>query len=161
MAETLEQRIRMVFIKNGLWLGLTLILLSVASFYFITEISKSPFLFVAAPLVFSFVLPIIAVLLFCFFGRKKIGGYWSLRQATTGIFIMFAIAYIMQTIGRDYLFAKVIEPNMIEKTEKAFLNAAAIIRAQPGANQKQLDENTAEVKKNFEDQKNDTAAGKS
>jgi hypothetical protein len=154
--ETLEQKIRITFIKNGLWLGLILIGLSMLSFYFITVINTSPVLFVASPLIFAFIIPILVVLAFCFSGRKNIGGYWTFKQATAGIFIMFLIAYLLQTIGRDFVFARLIEPQMIEKTEKAFLSTAAIIRKQPGANQKALDKNEAEVKKNFEEQKHVT-----
>jgi hypothetical protein len=152
--ETLEQKIKINFIKNGLWLGLILVGFSVLSFYIITMVTKSPIIFVVAPIIFSFALPIIVVLIFCFYGRKKIGGYWTFKQATTGIFIMFCCAYVVQTVGRDLIFARVIEPHMVDKTEKAYLAASAIIRAQPGTNQKQLDANQAEVKKNFDEQKN-------
>jgi len=154
--ENLDQQIKIVFVKYGLLLGLILTALSILSFYFITVISHSPVLFVASPLVFSMVIPIAVVILFCFYGRRKIGGYWTFRQATTGIFIMFLAAYIVQTVGRDLIFARLIEPHMIEKTEKAFMEAAAQIRKQPGANLKQLDQNEADVKKNFADQKNVT-----
>jgi len=154
--DNLEQSIKKNFIRLGLWLGLGLLALNIFSFYFITEISKSPVMFVAAPLIYSFIVPIILVIVLCFYGRKKIGGYWSFKQATTGIFIMFLIAYVMLTVGRDFIFARLIEPHMIEKTEKAFLNASAIIRKQPGANQKQLDVTEADVKRNFEEQKNVT-----
>jgi len=154
--DNLEQIIKTTFIKNGLWLGLLLLALSIFSFYFITEISTSPILFVAAPLVFSFVIPIALVIVYCFYGRRMIGGYWTFKQATTGIFIMFLVAYAIQTIGRDFVFARIIEPHMVEKTEQAFLKAAAIIRKQPGTNQKQMDANEADVKKNFEEQKHVT-----
>jgi hypothetical protein len=151
-----EQRIRMHFIKNGLLLGAVLLTLSILSFYFITEINKSPVLFVAAPIIFSLVIPIITVVMFCLYGRKKIGGYWTFKQATTGIFIMFFIAYLIQTAGRDLIFAKIIEPHMIDKTEAAFINASSAIKRQPGVDQKQMDKNIADIKKNFADQKNIT-----
>jgi hypothetical protein len=154
--ETLEQIIRKNFIKLGLFLGLALITLSIFSFYFITKMATSPQAFVAGPLIYSIVIPIMLVIAACFYGRKQIGGYWNFKQATTGIFIMFLIAYGMQTIGRDFIFARLIEPQMIEKTEKAFLNSYEIIRKQPGTNVKQLDENKTEVLKNFDAQKKET-----
>ena len=152
----LEQRIRIHFIKSGLLLGVILFTLSVISFYFITEINKSPVLFVASPLIFSLAIPIITVVVFCLYGRKKIGGYWTFKQATTGIFIMFFIAYLIQTVGRDLIFAKIIEPQMIEKTEAAFINASSAIKEQPGVDKKQMDKNIADIRKNFDDQKNIT-----
>lgn len=154
--ETLEQRIRKVFIKNGLWLGAILLALSIFSFYFITKINNSAVLFVAAPIIFSFVIPIALVVVFCFRGRKQIGGYWSFKQATTGIFIMFLIAYGIQEIGKDLVFAKIVEPQMIEKTEAAFLRASTQIKNEAGANKKRIDNNIAEIKKNFEQQKHIT-----
>jgi hypothetical protein len=156
--ETLEQKIKITFIKNGLWLGLILVGLAIASFYVIVTIAKSPILFVMLPLVFSFVLPVVAVLFFCFSGRKKIGGYWNFRQATTGIFIMFLIAYAIQTIGRDFIFAKLIEPNMVEKTQTAFMGTMTILKKQPGADIKRLNEKEAEVVQNFKEEKDKTIA---
>jgi hypothetical protein len=150
----LEKEIRKNAIKGGLILGAILLALSIFSFYFITAITKSPILFVASPIVFSFVIPLILVVIFCFYGRKKIGGYWSFRQATSGIFIMFFIAYIIQTVGRDLIFAKLIEPDMIPKTEAAFINAATLIKKQKGVDQKQMDKNIADMKQKYEEQKN-------
>lgn len=158
--ENIEKLIKKVFTKNGLLLGLILLGLSIFSFYFITSINSSPILFVAAPLIFSFVIPLTLLIAFCFNGRKRIGGYWNFKQATTGIFIMIFMAYIIQTIGRDLIFANLVEPHMADKTEKAFLNASAIIRKQPGANQKQLDQNEADVKKHFDEQKHVTILSK-
>ncbi|HEY8782363.1 MAG TPA: DUF4199 domain-containing protein [Mucilaginibacter sp.] len=151
--DPLEQKIKKIFIKNGLLLGAILLGLSIISFYFITAITTSPILFVAAPLFFSVVIPIIVVVMICLNGRKKIGGHWSFKQAVTGIFIMFLIAYIIQTVGRDLIFARLIEPNMIEKTETAFINASSAIKEKAGFNQKQMDQNIADIKKNFEEQK--------
>ena len=154
--DNLEQKIKKTFIKNGLLLGLILLSLSIFSFYFITVISKSPVLFVAAPIIFTLIIPIIAVVIICNHGRKKIGGYWTFRQATTGIFFMFLIGYAIQILGRDLIFAKLIEPHMIEKTETAFIEASAAIRKQPGVNQKQIDKNVQDIKKNFDNEKNGT-----
>ena len=158
--ENTEQLIKKVFAKNGIVLGLLLSGLSIFSFYFITSINSSPIMFVVGPLIFSFVIPLALLVVFCFSGRKKIGGYWNFKQATTGIFIMIFMAYIIQTIGRDLIFANLIEPHMTDKTEKAFLNASALIRKQPGANQKQLDQNEADVKKHFDEQKHVTIISK-
>ena len=152
--ETIDKRIRIISIKNGLILGAVLTTLEILSFYFITQGPISPVLFILVPMLFSIIIPIATVTLICFNVRKKIGGYWSLRQATTGIFIMFIIAYAIRTAGRDFIFAKIIEPNMVQKTEVSFLKANAYIKKQAGASVQQLLASEVEIKKEFEDQKN-------
>ena len=47
---------------------------------------------------------------------------------------------------------------MVEKTETAFINASSAIKKQAGVNQKQMDQNIAGIKKNFDEQKNVTIA---
>src|SRR5579864_2566462 len=96
----IEQRIKITFIQYGIALGIILTGLSIFSYYLITQITKSPVLFVAGPILLSIFIPIIITIFFCFNGRRKIGGYWTFRQATTGIFIMFIIAYIIQLVGK-------------------------------------------------------------
>ena len=153
---TLEQRIRFKAIKSGIILGFSLLIISIAAFYFLTQVAKTAVLFLAGPSVFSFVLPILLVVLFCFNMRKTIGGYWTLRQATTGIFIMFAIAYAIQSIGRDLVFAKFIEPDMVHKTEVAAINATTLMMTNAKIPQQQIDVNVAKLKGDFELKQNVT-----
>ncbi|WP_428329556.1 DUF4199 domain-containing protein [Mucilaginibacter sp.] len=153
---TLDQKIRKNGIIGGLLLGAGLLTLSIFSFYLITSITESVTVFIISPTLFSFILPIIMVVVFCYVSRKKIGGYWSFRQATTGIFIMFIIAYVFQVIGRDLIFAKLIEPKMVEKTEAAFIRESDIMKTTPGANKKQIDDNINGIKQNLAQQKNIT-----
>ena len=97
--DTLEQKIKRIFIKNGILLGAILLGLSIVSFYFITEINTSPILFVAAPLFFSVVIPIIVVVFLCLNGRKKIGGYWSFKQAVRGYLLCFLSPISYKLLG--------------------------------------------------------------
>ncbi|MGB4399065.1 MAG: DUF4199 domain-containing protein [Daejeonella sp.] len=46
--------------------------------------------------------------------RKKIGGYWSFKQALKGIFLMALIAGLVLSVT-NYVFYKFIEPNAFEK----------------------------------------------
>jgi hypothetical protein len=156
--DNLEKKIKVFGAKNGVLLGLILLSLSIFSFYFITSIARSLPLLLLGPIIFTFVIPVIIVVLLCFNFRKKIGGFWTVRQATTGIFIMFLTAYVIQIVGRDLVFAKFIEPDMAKKTQAAFINTSTSLRSQPGANQKQIDQNIADIKKGFEEQSNITIA---
>jgi hypothetical protein len=152
--DNLEKRIKTNGVISGLLLGVILTALSIFSYYFITAITNSPVLFVVGPIILSVFIPIFVVVLFCFNFRKKIGGYWTFRQATTGIFIMFLAAYLVQFAGKNLLFDKVIEPNNVQMTQNAAINAKVAILKQRNTDQKVIDKNVAELKTDFNQQKN-------
>jgi hypothetical protein len=89
--DNVDKQLRKDAIIKGLMLGFTVLALSIFSFYFITALTKTMSFIVAGPYIFAVVLPITATALFCFSMRKKIGGYWTFRQAVTGIFLMFKL----------------------------------------------------------------------
>jgi len=122
--------------------------------------TSSPGLFVAGPLIFSIFLPIVIVVLLCFNNRKEVGGYWSFKQATTGIFIMFLTAYVIQFIGKDLIFNNLIEPNNIEQMQVTAINAKTTIMKQRGDRQSIIDKSIAELKSDFDQQKNVTVGSK-
>ena len=150
----IERKIKINGVKSGVLLGLIITALSISSYYFITSIIKSAVLFVAGPIIFSIFIPIFCVVFFCFNARKSIGGYWTFKQATTGIFTMFLIAYLVQFIGKSIIFDKFIEPNGIQKTQTAAINAKAAILKQRGNDQAAIDKDIAEMKKEFGQQQN-------
>jgi hypothetical protein len=150
----IEQRIKINGVKSGLLLGLIITGLSILSYYFITSITKSPVLFVAVPIIFSVFIPIFCVVFICFNARKSVGGYWTFKQATTGIFTMFLIAYLVQFIGKSIIFDRFVEPNGIQKTQTAAINAKADILKQRGNDQKIIDKDIADMKKDFTQQQN-------
>src|ERR1700758_4703041 len=122
----LENTIRRTSAIRGLILGVVLLAVSILSFYILTSDTGNAWLIVFSPIIFSVFIPILIVLVFCFNLRKNIGGYWTFRQAVTGIFIMFAISYAIQVIGRDVVFARVVEPDMISKTQASMIRATTI-----------------------------------
>jgi len=155
--KTLNTSIRSKALNNGLILGCILFVLSIFVFYLITSIANSVWMISFAPLVFSVILPIIAAVFLCIDLRKKLGGYWTLRQATTGIFIMFILAYAVQAIGRDLIFAKLIEPDMVQKTETAIVNSTSAMMEKSGLQQDEIDKKTETIEKQFDEQKNQSA----
>jgi len=154
----LENKIRRASSIRGLILGVVLLTLGILSFYVLTSDTGNAWLIVFSPIIFSVFIPILIVLVFCFNLRKNIGGYWTFKQAVTGIFIMFAISYVIQVIGRDVVFARVIEPGMVSKTQTAMLRATTTMLKKSGANQATIDQKKADIQKQLADEKNITVA---
>lgn len=155
--KTFNTSIRSKALNNGLILGCILFVLSILVFYLITSITNSIWMISFAPLIFSVILPIVAAVFLCIDLRKKLGGYWTLRQATTGIFIMFILAYAVQAVGRDLIFAKLIEPDMVQKTETAIVNSTSAMMEKSGLQQDEIDKKTETIEKQFDEQKNQSA----
>jgi hypothetical protein len=156
MNEEIGRKIKKQGLINGLLLGGILSVTSILYFYFIILIAKSAVSITIGSVLFSYVLPIGISILFCNNLKKRVGGFWNLRQATTGIFIMFFASYLMVYIVKDQLFAKVIEPNMVHKTETAMLNALNKLKESSPQNAKEADLKIAEMRKAFEGERNIT-----
>ena len=153
-----KKRLRSTGIVFGLLLGVALTVLSIISFYIILS-ANSVVVISSVPFIFSVLLPILLVVVLCINFRKKIGGFWIMREAATGIFIMLFVAFMMQLILRDELFAKVIEPHMTEKTQAAMTNSVSNFlksnKTNPDIIKKKLDE----IQSEFDAQK-ETTIGK-
>ena len=151
----LDSRIKQQAIPNGLLLGVLMLVLSIVAFYIM--ISSDSFWVVSlTPFSLSIIVPIILAIIFCFSLRKKVGGYWTFRQATTGIFIMFILAYLVQFIGRDLIFAKIVEPQMVEKTQNAVKKATLGYLNKSGLDQTKIDEQEEKIDKQFDAAKKST-----
>lgn len=154
----LENKIRINGVKFGLVLGVIVTVLSLISYYFVIS-TQSPALFVAAPIFFSVFIPIFCVVFLCFTARKSIGGYWSFKQATTGIFVMFLVAYLIQFIAKDIVFDKVIEPTSSQKTALAAINAKQKIMQEKGMSSQAIDQETGKLKKDLQQISHTTIGG--
>lgn len=147
--QELEQKIKKYGFKNGLVLGVLTTLLNISSFYLITAAAISPILFISAPIVFRAFIPILAIIYLSFNIRKKVGGLWTFKQATTGIFIMLITAYMINLVGKDLVFDKVIEPNGVQKTQVAAINAKTTNMKEKGYSQDKINASVADMKKDF------------
>jgi len=156
MTEDRNKKIKVQGLINGLILGAVLSVVSILYFYFMIQVAKTAVAVTVGSVVFSYVLPIGIAILFCMNLRKKIGGYWNVRQATTGIFIMFFASYLVVFIIKDNVFAKVIEPNMLQKTETAMVNALNKLKAENPVNAKDVDAKISDMKKALEGEKSIT-----
>lgn len=151
MRQEIDKTIRVQGLINGLILGVVLTVISIIYFYFMIGVASAVAITVGSVL-FTYILPLATAALLCLNLRKRTGGFWTLRQATTGIFIMFVISNLMIFILRDQVFARVIEPNMVQKTEAAMVNALTKLKettAKP-EEKKEADAKILEMKKGFE-----------
>jgi len=104
------KEIRKDALKNGMVLGGILLILDILALYILAHTQSILLVFVAY--LFGYlIIPLTAAILLIKNLRKKIGGYWALRQATSGIFIMFLSGYLISSAG-SFLFVKYIHPQI-------------------------------------------------
>jgi hypothetical protein len=130
---------------KGVVLGFIVLALDIFTFYFVTALTKSPVGILFGSGLFKVILPLAFSVVFILQIRENIGGYWSLRQAVTGAFIMFISCYFILIVGREFIFTQFVEPQMAQKTEQAMENAERIHYKESGIPQAQI--NTEIAKK--------------
>ena len=153
--ENLDSSIKKNALNNGLLLGVISFILGLVSFYSLISVSSS-WLVIMIPIFFSVIVPIALAVYFSFDLRKKVGGFWTFRQATTGLFIMFIVSFAIQTVATDLIFVKLIEPDMAKKTQDAVIRSTTSMLESAGTPQDQIDEKIEATEKQFESQKNPT-----
>jgi tetrahydromethanopterin S-methyltransferase subunit G len=156
MEESLDKNIRKKAVEKGLILGIIGLVLGIFTFYLITEMTQSMLLIITAPIFISIIIPIAASAFLMNDLRKQVGGYWTFKQAVSGAFIMFLVAYAVTGIGRDLVFAKLIEPQMVEKMGSAVISTTGRMLEKSKADQTQIDEKIAEMEKQFNEQAHPT-----
>jgi hypothetical protein len=134
-----------------------LLAFNIISFYLITTVVKSPLGVIGVPYVFSIILPIPCAILLVYRLRMQMKWSWDFRIATSGIFIMFLVAYFIIFIGRDQIFARVVEPQMSTKIENVLLEATPVALKKSGANAQQIADKQKQIKDQFETQNKITA----
>ncbi|MGV3763288.1 DUF4199 domain-containing protein [Parapedobacter sp.] len=85
--------------------------------------------------------------------RKKIGGYWSFREALGNIFLMFFVQVVISTVFTT-AFAKWIEPDYANMMREASLNATTQMAEAFTSDQEQIDKMIEEAEKSIEKQVN-------
>lgn len=149
--ETLEQKIRKAGAINGLIFGIIFLVLGIFLFYLVTSMTTNFWVItIVGPIGITFLIPIAVAIWLCFDLRKKIGGFWNFRQATTGIFIMFFVCYLVSTIG-NLGFSTLIEPEMTTKMKNVYTNATVQMMTKQGVEQEKIDKQVADMDSKFED----------
>jgi hypothetical protein len=59
----------------------------------------------------AIIIPVSIAILFSLRLRKEIGGFWSFREATSGIFLMFFVAYFVHS-AIDLTYKRAIDPDL-------------------------------------------------
>ncbi len=154
--ENLDKEIKKNAFNSGVILGTIILVLGIVTFYLITGGTSSIWMVIIAPIVLSVLIPITIAAFFCISLRKKIGGFWTFKQAVTGIFIMFFTAYVIQALGSDLIFAKFVEPQMVEKVDNAVLNATKTMMEKSNTPQETIDSKVEQMQKQYDEQKNVT-----
>ncbi|MFC3196237.1 DUF4199 domain-containing protein [Parapedobacter deserti] len=85
--------------------------------------------------------------------RKKIGGYWSFREALGNIFLMFFVQVVTVTIFTT-VFAKWIEPTYADTMREVTLNATTKMAETFSSDQEVIDKMIEEAEKSVEKQVN-------
>ena len=139
-------------IINGLILGVVLLAFNIISFYLITTIMKSPLGVIGVPQLFNLILPIPCAIIVVYKLRVHMKWEWNFRIATSGIFIMFLTSYFVLNIGRDLIFANLVEPNMGQKIEQTLLDVTPIALKKDHATDKQIADKQKEIRDQFKAQ---------
>jgi len=135
-------------VKNGIGLGLIALVLGILSAYLLVG-AKSMMAIFLIPIGVGLIIPLIVAVLFCLDLRKKIGGFWNLRQATSGIFIMFLVTYAISNVG-NVVFNKFIEKDMTERIQNTVVEATSSLMKNQGVDEEQVDKKVAEMNADFE-----------
>jgi Na+-transporting methylmalonyl-CoA/oxaloacetate decarboxylase beta subunit len=135
-------------VKNGIGLGLIALVLGILSAYLLVG-AKSMMAIFLIPIGVGLIIPLVVAVLFCLDLRKKIGGFWTLRQATSGIFIMFLVTYAISNVG-NVIFNKFIEKDMTERIQNTVVGATSSLMKNQGVDEEQVDKKVAEMNADFE-----------
>ncbi|RQO75272.1 hypothetical protein DBR43_07900 [Pedobacter sp. KBW06] len=133
--------------KNGLILGLVSLVLSIISAYVLVKATSMWAIFLI-PIGLGFLIPVILAVFLSIDLRKKIGGYWNFRQATSGVFIMFLASYIIST-GGNFVFTKLIEPTMPAQIQSAVTNATTSMMRNQGVDEAAIEKKEEELASQF------------
>jgi hypothetical protein len=152
MGLVISRELKKYSLINGLILGLVLLSFNIISFYLITTVVKSPLAVIGVPYLFSIILPIPCAIITCYMLRLQMKWEWNFRIATSGIFIVFLAAYFVINIGRDQLFARLVEPKMGEKIERVLLDATPVALKKSHATDEQIANKQKEIRDQFDAQ---------
>lgn len=144
---TLGAKDKKIALVYGLIFGVIVFLTDVILTY-VLKSATSLLTLTALPIVLSVLLPLGIAIFLCLSLRKRVGGYWSLRQATSGIFIMFMSAYILSNVG-GIVFTKVIEPDIVGQMKENMIVLTTKMGESLHMGQEQIDAKVADIERNF------------
>lgn len=140
--------VRKIAITNALIWAVINIIIFLLAYYAAPTLMANP--------TFGFITIAIGIGLAIYFTldlRRKIGGYWSFREALGNIFLMFFVQMVIYTAFAT-AFAKWIEPEYANMMRDATLNATTKMAEAFSSDQEVIDKMIEEAEKNVEKQVN-------
>lgn len=134
-----DSLLRQYGIKHGLILGLILLIITILDEYFVAYVSSSAVGLFVVLYIIPFLLKLVLAVVFSLWLRKTLGGYWTLKQATTGLFFMFYISFLMGFVGNDILFSRVIDHTTIQRANDKAVVYFRAAQQMSGSPQKDID----------------------
>ncbi|SEM21317.1 Protein of unknown function [bacterium A37T11] len=139
---------RKIAIVNGL------ILAAINIFIFLLVYYAAPNLM--GNMAYSIIQLVVGIALAVYFTlniRKKIGGYWSFKEALSAIFVLFIINVVVVYFV-TLAFGKFIEPGYPEKMKEIVLNGTTDMMEKISQDQDAIDKTIEEVEKSLDSQFN-------
>ncbi|HEY0669932.1 MAG TPA: DUF4199 domain-containing protein [Sphingobacteriaceae bacterium] len=137
---------------NGITVGVISLTIGVLTYYVMPSLMGSTFYGIG---VMVFLLGV--YIFFTFDLRKKVGGYWSFKEALKGIFLMAVVSGLITTIG-NAIFYKFIEPGAYEKISGYVVNGLSSTYESIGMDQEKIDSTIEKVEESLKKQFNPSLA---
>lgn len=119
-------------------MGVLLFISQLLALYFLAY-SKSIVVILLAYSFSYFIIPLVGAILLIIKIRRLIGGYWTLRQATSGIFILFLTAYLLSSTA-SFVYGRYLQPQMVDRASDNFVNVFSNTMSGLKADQDKIDE---------------------
>ena len=135
-------------INNGLFIGGISAVLNILIYYIYPQMMGNT--------IYGIFMMFIAMGLYVFFTidlRKKIGGFWSFKEALKGIFLMSFIAGLLSTFV-NFVFYKFIEPGAFEQISGIITENLTVTYEKLGMDQATIDNSIEKVLESMKSQFN-------
>jgi hypothetical protein len=135
-------------INNGLFIGGISAVLNILIYYIYPQMMGNT--------IYGIFMMFIAMGLYVFFTidlRKKIGGFWSFKEALKGIFLMSFIAGLLSTFV-NFVFYKFIEPGAFEQISGIITENLTVTYEKLGMDQVTIDNTIEKVLESMKSQFN-------
>ncbi|GAA4791131.1 hypothetical protein GCM10023231_18830 [Olivibacter ginsenosidimutans] len=134
--------------KLGVSLGILMIVLTILPMYYYAS-SSSFWMVIIGPMITGFLIPLIISVIFTFNLRKRIGGFWTFRQAVSGIFAMFLVAVVLSSIA-GFVYEKYVAPDMREHYMRNIENNTITYLENAGVDAEQIDAQVEKIDQEIE-----------
>jgi len=138
----------------GLLFGVIVLIIGLVALYWIASTSAMPVV-IASPVLLSFIIPLGLAVVFTLQLRKYVGGYWSMRQATSGIFLMFFTAYFVYSLG-NFVYARAVDKTINERVQQNIIKVTTDFASKQNIPTEELDEKIDQIKESIEAGKHPT-----